>query len=390
MINEYISQGFSLLFPRIEKKHAAEFRTGKFGKNNLRILLLSAFLFLEQLFYALWISRQGSGLQKVYYISALIMALFACASLFFARKKPSRITFLHELFETGFGFTGMIIACLRFIVFEFDPTMFRIPAVYIAVLYGTAVIYVLSLWQGLALYIITGLSAIILMPFFHPEIASSSYIPDICSNSIIALMVSELNYRNFRINFINRKMIENQKNDLQVKNREIQEMNLELREKSERDDLTGLFNRRKLNNSLNGIFKSVERYGQNFSIILLDIDHFKNINDSLGHDAGDTVLIEMADILKSNTRDIDICGRWGGEEFLIICPGIDAPGAFHAAERLRVLISACSFSRGLRISASFGVASYPEGRHPDIICMLKSADTNLYTAKEKGRNMVVS
>lgn len=152
------------------------------------------------------------------------------------------------------------------------------------------------------------------------------------------------------------------------------------------DKLTQIYNRLKLDESLEKEWERSNRTEIPFSLMILDIDHFKSVNDTFGHQVGDIVLIELADILRTHVRSIDIVGRWGGEEFLIILPETDQDGAILLAEKLRVLIDEKNFTRAGKITASFGVAAYHNDRSPELI--VSRADSALYKAKENGRNRV--
>lgn len=152
------------------------------------------------------------------------------------------------------------------------------------------------------------------------------------------------------------------------------------------DPLTGIFNRLKLDDTLNREIERVSRYPQNLSIILFDIDQFKQINDKYGHLAGDSVLVDIANTTASRTREIDIAGRWGGEEFLVICPETDLEGARRLAEDMRIAISEHAFSHERPITCSFGVASFHVSE--SVTSLIKRADEALYRAKGNGRNRV--
>ena len=154
------------------------------------------------------------------------------------------------------------------------------------------------------------------------------------------------------------------------------------------DKLTGLFNRLKLDESLNDEFNRSNRFKRSFGIIIIDIDYFKRINDTYGHQVGDQVLIQFANILKENIRKIDILWRWGGEEFMIICPETDFQGTIKLAQSLREIISKYDFPTIGNFSASFGVSIYDgEGNIDNVIAR---ADSALYQAKENGKNRVES
>ena len=152
------------------------------------------------------------------------------------------------------------------------------------------------------------------------------------------------------------------------------------------DRLTGLYNRRKLDEVLTCEVERSNRFGHPFSIVMLDIDHFKNVNDTHGHPVGDQVIVELATLLREFIRKIDIVGRWGGEEFVIVCPMTDMVGASQLAEKLRVEISSHHFPVIEHLTASFGIASSMAEKHYEPI--IDRADQGLYDAKRSGRNRV--
>ncbi|WP_122893450.1 GGDEF domain-containing protein [Arcobacter peruensis] len=152
------------------------------------------------------------------------------------------------------------------------------------------------------------------------------------------------------------------------------------------DKLTGLFNRVKLDEALDDEFNRSNRFKRSFGIIIIDIDHFKKVNDTYGHQVGDQVLIQFAKILKENIRKIDILGRWGGEEFMIICSETDFQGTIKLADSLRQIISKYDFPTIGDFSASFGVSAYASDENIDNI--IARADKALYKAKANGRNRV--
>ncbi|MDW7738946.1 MAG: diguanylate cyclase [Bacillota bacterium] len=157
------------------------------------------------------------------------------------------------------------------------------------------------------------------------------------------------------------------------------------------DELTGLWNRRYFMQAINKELYRSKRYNQHFSLIMFDLDHFKEINDNFGHTAGDKSLEHLASIFKMRLRNVDLFARLGGEEFGIILPGTSLESAFLLAEDLRCLISASPVfyeEREIRFTISLGVtASHEEIENVEEI--LKAADKALYQAKEKGRNCTV-
>ncbi|WDP92233.1 MAG: diguanylate cyclase [Desulfobacter sp.] len=166
---------------------------------------------------------------------------------------------------------------------------------------------------------------------------------------------------------------------------------LEQEELASRDGLTGLYNRRKMSTLLEKELYRFRRYGRPFSVILCDIDYFKRVNDTLGHDAGDRVLLSVAATLDRNIRSGDAAGRWGGEEFLLLLPETIEAKAVETAEKLRNQnLDRQPFEREGQspVTISFGVAQCRPGL--DLTRILKHADQALYHAKAGGRNRVES
>ncbi|MBK1850839.1 MULTISPECIES: GGDEF domain-containing protein [unclassified Marinobacter] len=156
------------------------------------------------------------------------------------------------------------------------------------------------------------------------------------------------------------------------------------------DELTGLSNRRDILNRLSEEFSRHKRAGHHFSIVLIDLDLFKNINDQYGHNAGDAALKQFAKLVQSVIRQTDVAARWGGEEFLLLLPDTSLIPALTLAERLRSKVEQDRFSyhgQELPITMSAGVCSVAQV--DSIETMLKQADAHLYSAKEAGRNRII-
>lgn len=173
---------------------------------------------------------------------------------------------------------------------------------------------------------------------------------------------------------------------IQATQAELVEKNRQLEALSKTDQLTGVYNRRHLDEVLSSALEHTQRDGSLFSIILLDVDRFKTVNDTHGHQIGDQVLIDMANCIRQVKRLTDTVGRWGGEEFLLICPDTGLQDAVLFAERLCNAVAEREFSVTGRMTASLGVACVQDG--DTIHGMLSRADKALYRSKELGRNRV--
>lgn len=160
----------------------------------------------------------------------------------------------------------------------------------------------------------------------------------------------------------------------------------EIKEVSITDKLTNLYNRHKLDDALKSEKNRSDRYQNTFGVIIIDIDNFKNINDTCGHQTGDIILAKIAQLLKQNSRESDVVGRWGGEEFLIICTESTKEGTALLAEKLRQVIESYSFKQTTKQTISLGVTSYKNSE--TINQIIARADSALYEAKSAGKNRV--
>jgi len=172
----------------------------------------------------------------------------------------------------------------------------------------------------------------------------------------------------------------------------VMRLDYRLQHLSQHDSLTGLLNRRAIENSLDKEAQRLQRFGETYSVMLVDIDHFKRINDNLGHAAGDEVLRAVAALLKDHAREVDRVARYGGEEFCVLLPHTDHEGALQAAERLRSAVHRTDIpwqDEQICVTISTGLATAQDPDEP-LHALLKRADDALYRAKTEGRNRVVA
>lgn len=178
---------------------------------------------------------------------------------------------------------------------------------------------------------------------------------------------------------------------LAVINETLRKKNKELHELSITDSLTGLYNRKHLMETLENEVARSKRHKHDFSVLVIDIDHFKEYNDTYGHLAGDEVLSRLATVFKESVRSCDYVARYGGEEFILVLPEIGPEDGVKAAERIRKKVAKESFAgdgKPIQVTVSVGVASYPKDGD-DSQSIIRHADTALYKSKESGRNRVV-
>ncbi|TNF98959.1 MAG: sensor domain-containing diguanylate cyclase [Gammaproteobacteria bacterium] len=182
-------------------------------------------------------------------------------------------------------------------------------------------------------------------------------------------------------------LIDKRTSELEEVNRKLKENLKKIDQLSKTDALTSIYNRHKLETELGHEIARSKRYKTSLSVALFDVDNFKAINDTHGHQMGDQVLKRISELIIKNTRDTDIIGRWGGDEFLIILPGINLDNAISVMEKIRGMIAAPDFFESITVTCSFGVTQHI----PDdsIGSMYKRADVALYRAKSAGRNIVM-
>ena len=221
---------------------------------------------------------------------------------------------------------------------------------------------------------------------FFKEAGMKSYI-------LVPLMSREIHFGSLIVFSSREKISTNELNFLSLFAKQIElaitiaDLFQAVKEQAVTDSMTGLYNRRYFEEFIKKEAIRSERQNQHFTVIVLDLDHLKQINDVYGHNYGDIAIKSIAEVLKSNARSIDVAARMGGEEFNLILPGIDSAGGLVAAERIRKAIGGVELEKIGHITASIGVATYLE-HSDDLDELLELADHAMYESKRRGRNRV--
>lgn len=242
---------------------------------------------------------------------------------------------------------------------------------------------------------LTFCASILIVPFlFFLSLGESFYINMAIGLGILFLVEMQIGWdasRQFTEGM--RQLVQNRRNrrELELRNSQLDALNQTLQVMAVHDQLTGLYNRHFIVEQLERQYEMFGRYGSACAIVLIDIDHFKNVNDSFGHGVGDDVLVSFARCVEPLLRQGDFFGRYGGEEFMLVLPMTDSVAAAQLAERIRGRLKECDLLAGQQhawcVSASFGVAQIRSGESLD--SWLVRVDQALYRAKDNGRDCVV-
>jgi diguanylate cyclase len=259
---------------------------------------------------------------------------------------------------------GVMFLCTLFVVFSFS-SLRSTPR------------QTMMMWTAMAL----GLSGLFLLTDKPIAMPHGTYLERVATMLVFVLTIGRCMF----VGMFSSSM----KQSLYQSGQKLKEAYKRIEELAELDELTGSFNRRCIMRMLDEEISRAARSGSPCSIALIDLDWFKRINDAYGHPIGDEVLRTFAITMFANIRNVDRFGRYGGEEFLLVLPGMAVDGAVRALDRLREIIADLdwsAFSPGMRVTISAGVATLRPDETPDIF--LARADSALYSAKAKGRNRI--
>jgi len=257
----------------------------------------------------------------------------------------------------------------------------------------TVIVFYVFLPQRLVFSLVTGISAsvsFLALRFFDSTIENDILFALLFSYTlanIFGFLYARNTHFSRRLEFFARNQEKNLRISLEKEVKEKEKLTLELKELSTLDSLTGLYNRRFLIAFAGNQVSQCERFGEIFSLILIDIDDFKSINDTFGHQEGDRVLINISRLFVENIRKSDAVARYGGEEFLILSPHHDIESAKILAEKIRLLVQKEQLSEKIKVTISLGVTTYkPNSTIDDLF---SESDKALYLAKTTGKNKVV-
>ncbi len=366
---------FKLLHP--EKEFAKEFEIGLIRENSQRLQLLFGVVGISQV---LFILSEVAGIlpwqTDIFFFRLLLIgfcALFIGLIQYANRiQSPIRSVMILRIVTSVVQLLTMAIGCY-FTVYMFNTGIYSFSAFLVVGFIVSLTCMRNPFFSGAILFVFyTGLTVYINL-FKYP-------LSDWIGEFLIAFVF-------IFILHIGNILLYNRHVKIFMQDKKIIQMNTKLKDISETDQLTEIYNRRVILEKIEEYTALAERYNRPFCLAIFDIDHFKLVNDTYGHNVGDMVLKQLADNVKSRIRSTDIFGRWGGEEFIILIPNDSGEGAFSLMECLRKQTETFDFLSAGHVTFSAGIGVYQEGdTYTDLI---KKADDALYTAKESGRNQTI-
>ncbi len=367
-MTEQIKQAFTKI---IEKKSEQYFEE-MFRHNNRSLIVLAVILTIEQLLYGIVFTEVRSHIGRTHLFTAGVSLLFLFLFVQFYYRNRDKFQYSKIVNALHLSYLAILILIAIYRAIYVGSGDYSIPVIYIALLYGSAFLFYFPPFWSLALYGATLFVFVLLGRNEVIGLVSPTFVQDITANSFLAWCASMMAYYRFLQQVDSIILIE--------------EKNVELKVLSEVDSLTQLWNRRKIDVCLEEIHKRADETKSDYAVILIDIDHFKSINDRFGHPVGDEVLKQFAAILNAHTGPDEMLGRWGGEEFMILCKLDARRRAGELSETIRQAVECHDFNIPKTITCSLGVGFYKAGLQSHEV--VHSADTALYLSKSRGRNKV--
>lgn len=361
---------------KISKPLAREFQAELIRENSRRFLYILLLVIISQLvFIPLELLRVLPWQNSIFFsrlgvIAAGLLFIFLLRTLRKNSDKEKSLLSLGYLLS-AIQFICMIVGCY-FVVNEFHNEI-RSFSAYLLVAFVVSLTCVRTPYDSLAnIAVFAGLSF-----YLHLFVQPVAYWVSEFLITLVCVMLL----------FIGNILNHNRSIRMFLKEKEILSMNRQLTEMSQMDTLTGICNRRRLTEAIDEHIQLFKRYGHTFCLAILDLDLFKEINDTFGHNAGDIVLYHFSTQIQSMLRSTDVFGRWGGEEFLLILPDSSEAEAQTLLERLRSTIQNAELMPEIHITFSAGICAYRE--HNSYSELVSEADQALYTAKNSGRNQTI-
>jgi diguanylate cyclase (GGDEF)-like protein len=364
-----------LKIKKTNKETSRELKNILIRENSKRFLYLFSLIAISQIIFIFLELIKVLRWESTIFISRIIIIciclIFVGLLYFFSRIKDNKISLLALEILTSLIQISIILVGCYFVVYMFSNGIYSYSSfLLVALILSLTCIRTPNTFGIVLLMFFIGLTLFLS--------ANSAQFTIWMSEFIIALVVVFLLYFGNIFNY-NRHL------KLYIKDEEILEVNKKYKAIMHTDELTGIYNRRKISEVINEKIDFSKRYKEwGFCIAILDIDHFKKVNDKYGHNTGDAILYQFANNINLMLRSTDNMGRWGGEEFIIVLPKCNNNEAYLLIERLRKNIEAFDFSKVGKVTFSAGISCFEE--QDTFSELTEKADLALYTSKDNGRN----
>lgn len=352
---------------RIPREYEDEFLLDIYQENLLRAIIAAIVLIIAEIVIIIFFKDQIYNTEVIVYSIIIFNILsFPVLSVIY-KKNDSNNVGLRRIICLAY-LTGLLVLFCALAVVPQDK--FGSINTYVMAIFGIAAIMYISPIVSLIIYSTVYTAFFFVLPLFQPDelIVTVLRINAFIMN-VFAWVLSRLVFRMKILSFTDKKIIE--------------QKNMILKEMVIRDPMTSLLNHDNAYKKLNEEIKKAKRIGYALSIIMVDIDNFKYINDHYGHQVGDDVIISVANLLVESCRGTDIICRYGGEEYMLILPDTALDEAAQLAERIRMKTEATEFANGIRVTVSGGISEYDGESTKELIYR---ADQQLYKAKYNGKN----
>lgn len=361
---------------RIPTEYKREYINAVCRENFLRMLVIAALLAVVEPFLAFFVETPGTA-DSYLAMGIGLVAMVFLPVLYLSKRNTERLSkfwimLVQTLFLTGILAGGIILSL-------YEQSTLASSSSYFLGLFTIAAFITIPPVISAVLFLTSNVVFLVLLPQFQtlPELVTTLNINTL-SMTAVAWILNQMAAREKMKSFMNEKIIIEKNSELEKKNSELNDLTM-------RDSMTNLLNHK---NSLRRLKEEVDRakrIGYPLTVAMIDLDNFKLINDTYGHQTGDEVLIQVAKILTENCRSTDIVGRYGGEEFIIIMPDTNSGDAALLMQRIQTCIEGTSFKDGIRITLSCGIS---ELHGENVHGILKASDVMLYKAKKNGKNRV--
>lgn len=320
----------------------------------------------------------------------IILFTFTCLTITYLTKKNKATLLKMQIIQY---FSIFILMAIGIVIVSLDQLVTTNITPFIMVCTISALTLLLQPLVSVPIFLFAYLLFYFSIAFvqYDPLILASNRVNGLTAIAI-GIALSNILWQYYKKDFSQRNLIEQQNTELILQKKMLEETNEKLTHLVAYDSLTGLFNRREFEKIVHRTLLEMKRYKSNVCIMIVDIDHFKYVNDQYGHPAGDELLKAFSLILKAELRDIDVVARWGGEEFIIMLHNTSAQDSVPVAERIRYTIENNKFlidGHEIRITASFGISELLYLDTDSLNTAYKKADKALYMAKNNGRNQCV-